>query len=133
MSRLLIILAASFIGASGSIVTSGKVMNSMAFALSGATFLARTLTTRSRSVIIPIGLPALFVTMTQPTLLSSMSLATWFADASSSVVTTGLVMTSLTSILVLIPISDIMQPRTIALFEGTVFTVTSNNRTFKSC
>src|SRR4030067_34535 len=133
MSSLLILLAASFIVASGSIVTTGEVMNSAALVVPGDTFFARTLTTKSRSVMIPMGFPALFATTTQPTLLSTISLATLFADASSSVVTTGLVMTSLTIILVLIPISDIMKSRTIAFFGGKVFTVTSNNRTFKSC
>src|SRR3972149_4975056 len=124
MSSLLILLAASFIVASGSIVTTGEVMNSAALVVLGTMFFARTLTTKSRSVMIPRGFPALFATTTQPTLLSPMSLATLFDDASSSVVITGLVMTSLTIILVLIPISDIIQPRTIAFLGAAVFTVT---------
>src|SRR3972149_7666349 len=109
MSSLLILLAASLIVASGSIVTNGEVMISFAFTASGLRFLARTLTTKSRSVIIPRGFPSLFVTITQPTLFSSMRRATLFEAASSSVVTTGLLITSLTSILVLNPISDIAQ------------------------
>src|SRR3990172_2815004 len=109
MLSLLILFAASFIGVSGSTVTRGDVMKFSAFVEVGLAFAARTRTTRSRSVIIPSGFPALLVTTTQPTLLSSMSLATLFADAYSFVATTGLVMTSLTSILSLIPISDIAQ------------------------
>src|SRR4030067_2483364 len=109
MSSLLILLAASFIVASGSIVTNGVVMISLAVTLPGVRFLARTLSTKSLSVIIPIGFPALFVTMTQPKLFSCIRLAMWFEGASSAVVTTGLLMTSLTTILVLNPISDIAQ------------------------
>src|SRR3989304_1140279 len=107
MLSLLILLAASLIVASGSIVTNGEVMISLAFTASGTRFLAKTLITKSRSVIIPTGFNALLVTITQPKALSAMRLATLFEGASSSKVTTGLLMTSLTTILVLNPISDI--------------------------
>ena len=107
MSSLLILLAASLIVASGSMVTTGEVMMSLAFMASGIRFFERTLLTRSLSVMMPMGFWDLFTMITQPRLCSSMTLATLFEGASSSKVTTGLLMASLTSILVLIPISDI--------------------------
>src|SRR4030043_2225674 len=107
MLSLLILLAASLIVASGSIVTNGEVMISLTFTASGTRFLAKTLITKSRSVIMPTGFPALLVTTTQPNWLSAMRLAALFEAASSIKVTTGLLVTSLTTILVLNPISDI--------------------------
>ena len=107
MSSLLILRAASVIGSSGSIVTKGVVIISFAFRVSGLTFFAKTLTTRSRSVIMPIDFPFLLVTIMQPKSFVSIESAAVSEVASSSMVITGLVMTSLTTILVLNPISDI--------------------------
>lgn len=105
MFSLLILLAASLIVASGSIVMSGEVMTCLALRVSGLRFLARTLTTRSLSVIIPRALPCLLVTIMQPKSSLSMSSAARFAGADSSMATTGLLMTSFTSIFDLKPIS----------------------------
>lgn len=108
MFNLLIFLAASVMVASGSIVSRGEVMTSLALRVSGLRFLAKTLTTRSLSVIMPSGFPCLFVTMMQPISSLSMSSAARFARAASSMVITGLLMTSLTSIFDLRPISAIV-------------------------
>ena len=61
MSSLVILLAASLMVASGSIVTSGVVMISLPLMVSGLRFLAMTLMTKSRSVMMPIDFPALLV------------------------------------------------------------------------
>jgi len=97
MFNLLILLAASLIVASGSIVINGEVITSLALTESGLAFLAKTLATRSLSVIIPRGFPSLLVTIMHPKPCSSISSATLFAGASSVMVMTGLLITSLTS------------------------------------
>ena len=110
MLSLLILLAASLIVSSGSMVISGVVMTSFAFRVSGFRFLASTLITRSLSVIIPMGFPSLLVTTMQPRPCLSMSFATLFVVASSFMVITGLLMTSLTSIGDRNPMSDMTSP-----------------------
>ncbi len=108
MFSLLILLAASVMVASGSIVSKGEVITSLALSASGLRFLAKTLTTRSLSVIIPSGFPFLLVTITQPRSSLSMSSAARFTGAASSMAITGLLMTSFTSIFDLRPISAIV-------------------------
>src|SRR4030043_1600014 len=96
MSRRLILLAASVIVASGSIVISGVVMTFLALIVSGFLFLAKTRTTRALSVIIPSGFSSLVVTIMQPHSRLSISSATLLAGVFSSAVTAGLLITSLT-------------------------------------
>ncbi len=108
--RRVIFRAASLITASGSIVTRGVVMTSLAFLVSGFWFLATTRLTMSRSVIMPMGVPILFWTITAPRLFWSMISAALLEVSFSSIVTTGLLMMSRTNILGLKPISDIDVP-----------------------
>ena len=84
-------------------------MISLAFTVSGLRFLATTLITRSRSVIIPIDFPALLVTTTAPKSCISILAAALLEVSPSSIVTTGLLITSLTIIFVLNPISAIVK------------------------
>src|SRR4030065_2755006 len=128
MLSLLILLAASLIVASGSIVTNGEVMISLAFTVSGLRFLVRTLRTKSRSVIIPMGFPALLMIITQPKSFLSMMLAILFEGASSSNDTHGLLMASLTNIFVLNPISDIAQTTLNSLGKLRCFQVKNKTR-----
>jgi hypothetical protein len=82
-------------------------MISFAFTVSGLRFFAKTLITKSRSVMMPIDFPALLVTITHPKSSRSIAAAAKLEAEFSSIVTTGLLITSRTSIFVLNPISDI--------------------------
>lgn len=87
-------------------------------------FFARTLPTRSLSVIIPSGFPSLLVTIMHPSSCLSISSATLFTGAFSSMVTTGLLITSLTSSRdVLNPISDMFFPPRCAASRLFVFLI----------
>ncbi len=107
MFSLLILFAASFIVASGSMVIKGDVITSLALIVFGAMFLAKTLMTKSLSVMIPMGFPSWLVIITQPNPCFSISSATLLMGSSSFIVMTGLLIASFTSILAdLNPMSD---------------------------
>ena len=87
-------------------VTSGVVMISLALTVSGLRFLAITLITKSRSVIMPIDFSALFDNYNGAQIILFHGSGSLFEAPFSSIVTTGLLITSRTSIFVLNPISD---------------------------
>lgn len=83
-------LAAFVIDVPGAMVIMGLDIVSATFTSDGSMFLAAMRSTMSRSVIMPVGFPALSVTRTQPTLCLTMSFETVIALSVSLAVIGGL-------------------------------------------